>query len=79
MKKILLGVGSLAVLGAVALPAASFAATYAYVNTAGEVMTTESASASQAIASAPGIHPRSGVMLIETTADPVVGDDVMVR
>lgn len=80
MKKTLLGMGALAVLGAVALPAASFAATYAYVNTSGEVRTMESASASQAIMSAPGIHPRSGVMLIETTADEaVVGDNVNVN
>lgn len=75
MKKTLLGMGALAVLGAVALPAASFAATYAYVNTSGEVMTTESASASQAIATAPGIHMHSGVMLIETTADEAVVDE----
>lgn len=80
MKKTLLGLGALAVLGAVALPAASYAATYAYVNTSGEVRTTESASAEQAIATAPGIHMHSGVMLIETTADEnVVGDEIPVN
>lgn len=77
MKKALLGVGALAVLGAVALPAATFAATYAYVNTSGEVMTTESATPNQAIATAPSIAPTSGVMLIEVEADEeIVGDRV---
>ncbi len=76
MKKALLGVGALAVLGAVALPAVSLAATYAYVNNAGEVMTTESATWQSALQTAPNIAPRSGVMLIETTSNDIVGDDV---
>jgi len=77
MKKTLLGVGALAVLGAVALPAATFAATYAYVNNAGEVMTMDASDANTAIMTAPNIAPRSGVMLIETTSDEeVVGDRV---
>ncbi|HRH55538.1 MAG TPA: hypothetical protein PK609_01605 [Candidatus Paceibacterota bacterium] len=77
MKKALLGVGALAVLGAIALPAVSLAATYAYVNNAGEVMTTEAATWQTAIQTAPNIAPRSGVMLIEVTADEeLVGDSV---
>lgn len=74
MKKLLLGAFALAAL--VAIPSASFAATYAYVNTAGEVMTTEASTANTAISTAPGIAARSGVMLIEVTSDPVVGDSV---
>jgi len=77
MKKLLLG--SLALAAVVAIPGVSLAATYAYVNTAGEVMTMDASNASTAISTAPGIHPRSGVMLIETTNDPVVGDSVNVK
>lgn len=77
MKKLLLG--SLALAAVVAVPGVSLAATYAYVNTAGEVLTMEASNSSTAIATAPGIHPRSGVMLIETTNDPVVGDSVPVK
>ncbi len=77
MKKLLLG--SLALAAVVAIPGVSFAATYAYVNTAGEVMTMEASNASTAIATAPGIHPRSGVLLIQSTSDPIVGDTVQVR
>ncbi|MDP3402919.1 MAG: hypothetical protein Q8S35_03135, partial [bacterium] len=71
--------GSLALAAVVAIPGVSFAATYAYVNTAGEVMTMEASNASTAIATAPGIHPRSGVLLIQSTSDPIVGDTVQVR
>lgn len=77
MKKLLLG--SLALAAIVAIPGVSLAATYAYVNTAGEVMTMEASNPSTAISTAPGIHPRSGVMLIQSTSDPVVGDNVQVR
>lgn len=77
MKKLLLG--SLALAAVVAVPGVSLAATYAYVNTAGEVLTMEASNSSTAIATAPGIHPRSGVMLIESTSNPVVGDEVEVR
>ncbi len=67
-------------LGAAIVPALSFAATYAYVNTAGEVRTVESASPNAAISSAPGIHMHSGVMLLDSQSDnDVVGDDVDVR
>ncbi len=77
MKKLLLG--SLALAAVVAVPGVSLAATYAYVNTAGEVMTMEASNPSTAIATAPGIHSHSGVMLIQSTSDPVVGDNVQVR
>lgn len=74
MKKLLLGAFALAAV--VAVPGVSLAATYAYVNTAGEVMTTESATANGALTTAPGISLHSGVMLIEVTSDPVLGDSV---
>ena len=67
--------GALALAAVVAVPGVSLAATYAYVNTAGEVMTTDAASANTALATAPGISMHSGVMLIEMN-DAVVGDDV---
>ena len=73
MKKLLLG--SLALAAVIAVPGVSLAATYAYVNTAGEVLTMEASNATTAIATAPGIHPRSGVMLIESTADEDVLDE----
>lgn len=60
----------------VAAPAVSLAATYAYVNTAGDVMTMDASTASQALLTAPGISLHSGVMLIDTTTDPVLGDHV---
>lgn len=77
MKKLLLG--SLALAAVVAVPGVSLAATYAYVNTAGEVMTMEAPNSSTALSTAPGIHVHSGVMLIESTNDPVVGDSVNVK
>lgn len=61
---------------AAAAPAA-FAATYAYVNTAGEVRTTEAANPNAAIMAAPGIHRNSGVLLVDDVSDTVVvGDSV---
>lgn len=75
MKKLLVGAFALAAI--VAIPGVTLAATYAYVNVSGEVMTTEAATPSSAINTAPSIHPRSGVMLIETTADEaIIGDRV---
>lgn len=61
---------------AVVAPGISLAATYAYVNTAGEVMTMDASNANQALTTAPGISLHSGVMLINSTSDPVVGDSV---
>lgn len=75
MKTLILG--AFVAAAVVALPAASYAATYAYVNVAGEVMTTEATNADQALATAPNLHVRSGVMLINSSDDSdIVGDDV---
>ena len=75
MKKLLLG--SLALAAVVAVPGVSLAATYAYVNTAGEVMTMEAPNSSVALSTAPNLHVHSGVMLIESTEDEeIIGDDV---
>lgn len=62
---------------AVALsPSISLAAMYAYVNTAGEVMTTDAASPDEALMR-PDLHVRSGVMLVDDASDSaVVGDSV---
>jgi hypothetical protein len=74
MKKVYLGALALAALVA---PQISSAATYAYVNTAGEVMSMEAASANVALSTAPGLHVHSGVMLIDGSADQeIVGDNV---
>lgn len=59
-----------------AVPAASFAATYAFVNTAGEVMTMEASNADQALTTAPNLHLHSGVMLVGSDDSDVIGDDV---
>ncbi len=46
-----------------ALPTASLAATYHYVNTSGEIQDTNAANAEQALAQAINIAPHSGVVL----------------
>lgn len=75
MKKLL--VGALALAAVITIPGVTLAATYAYVNVSGEVMTTEASNPSSAISTAPSIHPRSGVILIENTADEsIIGDSV---
>lgn len=78
MKKIQFSiVATLVVLGVAAVPALSMAATYAYVNTTGEVMTMEAATAAQALLTAPNLHVHSGVMLIDDSADnELKGDQV---
>jgi hypothetical protein len=69
--------GAFAIAAAMAAPLTSFAATYAYVNQQGEVMTTESATANQAIMTAPNIDEHSGVLLLDGSDDmEIVGDDV---
>ncbi len=73
MKNLLLGAVALA--GVIAVPATSLAATFAYVNTAGEVMTVEAATPDSAIQTAPGIATHSGVMNV-SAGDPVIGDSV---
>jgi len=58
-------------------PALAMAATYAYVNTAGEVMSVEASTATQALTTAPNLHVHSGVMLVDGSDDSeVIGDDV---
>ncbi|HYD93571.1 MAG TPA: hypothetical protein VEB18_03940 [Candidatus Paceibacterota bacterium] len=75
MTKLLLG--ALAVAAATALPTSAFAQVFAYVNTTGEVMTMDANSANEALLTAPNLHVRSGVMLVDDAADnAVVGDDV---
>ncbi len=63
-----------------AVPALSAAATYAYVNQAGEVRTVEASNPDSAMATAAGIDEHSGVLLIDSAADQeVVGDTVIVQ
>jgi hypothetical protein len=60
-----------------ALPGFAYAATYAYVNQGGEVMTTIANTPADAIKNAPSIHVHSGVLLLDSAADAaVVGDEV---
>jgi hypothetical protein len=73
MKKIL---GTLALAAAVVIPAASFAQTFAYVNTSGEVTSIEAANANVALATAPNMDIHSGVILISSASDPIVGDKI---
>lgn len=68
--------GIAAVAAALALPAATFAQTFAYVNTAGEVTTTDAADANTALRTAPNISLHSGVMLLQNSNDGIVGDSV---
>ncbi len=61
---------------AVAIPALSFAATFAFVNQNGDVATVNADNANAAMAIAPNIDEHSGVMLLTNPADSVVGDHV---
>ncbi len=70
MKKLILALAALAV----ALPGLASAATYAYVNTSGEVMTMEAATAQTALTTAPNLHVHSGVMLVGADDADVVGN-----
>lgn len=59
------------------LPMFASAATYAYVDTAGEVKPVIADTWQQAIAKAVGIHIHSGVMLLDSPSDfDIVGNDV---
>lgn len=73
MKKVL---GLTALSALLAFPGASFAASYAYVNTAGDVSMVESASADSALTTAPGIHINSGVILLQDSDDSILDDEV---
>lgn len=67
----------IAALGAVlAVPAFSYAAPYAYVNASGEVNMVEAASAQEALTTAPNIHMRSGVMLLQSENDDILNDSI---
>lgn len=57
-------------------PAFASAATYAYVNMNGEVQPVVAANWQAAIASAPNIHPRSGVILIDGNDSDLLDDNV---
>ncbi len=70
MKKLILALG----IAAAAVPGLASAATYAYVNTAGEVMTMEAATAEVALTTAPNLHLRSGVMLVGDDDADVIGN-----
>ncbi len=72
--KVGLVVAAFAVMSA---PALSYAATYAYVNTAGNVSTVTANDPNTAILIAPGISTHSGVMLLDSIDDnAVIGDGV---
>lgn len=57
-----------AVAAALALPAATFAQTFAYVNTSGEITTMDATDANTALRTAPGIGLHSGVILLQNGA-----------
>lgn len=76
-KSVALALVGAAALFAVAAPAFSYAANYAYVNAQGEVRMVTAPDPMTAINTAPNIHMRSGVMLLDSQADEeVVGDRV---
>jgi hypothetical protein len=59
------------------VPLFASAATYAYVDTTGEVKPVVADTWEQAIAKAVGIHIHSGVMLLDSPSDfDIVGNDV---
>lgn len=61
----------------ISLPVLSFAATYAFVNTSGEVSTVISSNPNTAIMTAHNIGERSGVILLNTQANTdLIGDRV---
>ncbi|MEY2665349.1 MAG: hypothetical protein RLZZ480_454 [Candidatus Parcubacteria bacterium] len=76
--KVILGVAGLVMaLTLVSLPLFADAATYAYVDTTGEVKPVLADTWQQAIAKAVGIHIHSGVMLLDSPEDfDIVGNDV---
>jgi hypothetical protein len=60
-----------------ALPGFAAAADYAYVDASGEVRLVTASNWQTAIATAPNIAARSGVILLDSSADmDLVGDDV---
>lgn len=73
MNKVL---GIAALVAALALPTATFASTFAYVNTSGDVATVEAADATTALATAPNIALHSGVIMLQSATDSIVGNTV---
>ena len=66
-----------AVIITISLPVLSYAASYAYVHNSGEVRMVTADNYMQAIATAPNIAERSGVLLLDSSNDnSVVGDQV---
>ncbi len=61
---------------AVALPSFAHAATFAYVNTAGEVNAVVANTWMEAIANAPNIHVHSGVMLLTNPSDSILNTSI---
>jgi len=76
MKK-LLGITALAAF--VALPTASFAQTFAYVNTSGDVTSMEATDAQTALMTAPNISLHSGVILLQNDDSDILNDSVAVN
>jgi hypothetical protein len=69
--------GLVMALALMSLPLFANAATYAYVDTTGEVKPVLADTWQEAIAKAPGIHIHSGVMLLNSPSDfDIVGNDV---
>lgn len=69
--------GALALAATATIPAAAFAATFAYVDQAGDVRTVTADNAQAALMTAPSIGVHSGVMIIDSADDAnVIGTDV---
>lgn len=74
---VLATVGLVAAVTLMSLPLFASAATYAYVDTTGEVKPVIADSWQEAISKAVGIHIHSGVMLLDSPSDfDIVGNDV---
>lgn len=65
-----------AVVAFLGLPALSYAATYAYVDNGGNVKAVVANDWMTAIAIAPSIYVHSGVLLLNSASDGIVGDKV---
>ncbi len=68
-----------ALITVIALPVLAHAAPYAYVNQLGEVNAIDAATANIALTIAPNIDEHSGVILLSSLSDSIVGNDVPVQ
>lgn len=69
--------GALALAATATIPAAAFAATFAYVDQAGDVRTVTADNAQAALLTAPSIDEHSGVMIIDSADDAgIIGNNV---